>query len=318
MKKISITLAVLGLIIAGFVACKKTHTTENAALSEGSDEGLAVYQRMLGFKDAVKSDLKSDAVLPFDSAQWYTEAYYNVFHGNPVFEADRYRTDSLFYTLPVNNDGTVSMDALADLIETIEADIETITATGDVVIWGDIHFNSESEGNVTLYTGVGTGIKIPTLPLWFQEGECWYWGYTLGPCDGSPMVYSDAGEEIQHKVNYRMPVAACANGVLVITSVESFDYFTGLDFPNDIYYEWKAGAYNPPCLCHKDLNYWMNLNLNFLQSYTVNNPGLYLNKSVDYFTFCSEKTKNSVSGYEYYHGIKFMYYTGYYCLPLNY
>lgn len=321
MKKNLIPLTIVCLIAAGIGACKKTgeHEVLNLTTDENFDEGLALYQRTLAFNDLLKSDLKSGAVLSFDSAQWYTEAYYNVFHGSPEHEAESYRIDSLTYSLPVNNTGTVSMEDLATLIETIEADVASVTQNGDVVVWGDIYFN-ETDGvgdNVILYTGVGTGIASTVKPsMWFGN-ECWYWGHTLGPCDGSPMVYSDAGEEMEKKAPFHLPVTACYKGQLIVTSVDSLNkFFTGLNHPDSVYYLWKPGPYDPPCLCQQELNRWLASSIRLVGSFIVNNSYILAKgRSVDYFTFSRQKDMGNVEAYEYYHGIDIWYYDSYYCLP---
>jgi hypothetical protein len=210
----------------------------------------------------------------------------------------------------------VSIDALATLIETIETDVAGITDNGDVVVWGDIHFNEtrgERSGNVSLYTGIGTGSGGSSYspPMWFSD-ECWYYGQTLGPCDGSPMEYSDAGEEMEDKSIFHFGVTACYQGNLIVTSVTS-NYFRGRDYPDSIYYSWKAGAYDPPCLCQQELNTWLASSLGFVSSFISSNH--YLLSYVDYITFFEEKEVGGVDGYAYYHAITVYYYASYYCQP---
>lgn len=320
--KYSALLALLSLAI--LFSCQKNEGVEinEAQAFEMTESAQLVYDKLVAFKQALDNPQKSTTTMPLDSAEWYVEAFYNVTQGYPDSLFGKFEVDTMYYTLPLDENQMVGISDLGLLLDNMESHLNSLLAhtgpevahmvVGDVVV--DFSGRS-SEAEITVYTGLGFGSGSPYTP--FEVDEYWYYGNMLGRCDGQYQWDSDAGEELEWRFNWPnpwgLPVPACYNGKLVIIDA-SHTWRKGYE-DDRIYYELIEGPYDPPCLSPETLNILLGYGTDLFFQKKSNN-GL-IPDGNNFFTSVGIDTfADSIPGYgwRYYHGYS-AYYSEYECLP---
>jgi hypothetical protein len=325
--KYAALLAILSL--AMLFSCQKNEdvgvdTTQQFEMTESAQ---LVYNKLVAFKQALDNPQKSTTSMQLDSAEWYVEAFYNVTQGYPDSLFGKFEVDTMYYTLPLDENQMVGISDLGLLLDNMENHLNSLLAqtgpevahmvVGDVVV--DFSGRS-SEAEITVYTGLGFGTGRLYEPF---VDEYWFWGYTLGRCDPvnppPPPPYHDAGDELEWRFNspnpYHVPYPACLNGKIVIISVDETTFAKGTE--NDlIYHEWLPGDYDPTCLDPVTLNELLQNGATLFYS-SPSNGGMLTNgiyTAVDVTSYHTDSIVNGGSGYSYYHGY-FVTYATYECIP---
>jgi hypothetical protein len=289
--------------------------TENAQL---------VYNKLLAFKQALNNPKKSTTSMQLDSAEWYAEAFYNVTLGYPDSLFGKFEVDTMYYSLPLDENLMVGISDLGLLLDNMENHLNSLLAqTGSEVahmVVGDVVVDfsgRSSEAEITVFTGLGFGAGRLYQP--FADDDDWYYGNMLGRCDGQYQWESDAGEELEWRFNspnpYYVPYPACLDGKIVIIEVARTIFAKGTE--NDlIYHEWFPGDYDPTCLDPETLNELLQNGATLFYS-SPSNGGMLTNgiyTAVDVTSYHTDSIVNGVSGYGYYHGY-FVTYATYECIP---
>lgn len=323
--KHQILLAIFSL--AMLFSCQKNKDTEVVTKQQFqmTESAQIIYNKLVAFKKAIDNPQKSTTTMQLDSAEWYVEAFYNVTQGYPDSLFGKFEVDTMYYTLPLDENQMARVTDLGLLLDNMESHLNSLLAQsgtelahmviGDVVV----DFSERSfEAQVTVYTGLGFGPGPLYTPF---VDEYWYWGYTLGRCDPvnppPPPPYHDAGDELEWRFNspnpWYVPYPACANGKIKITGA-SHTWKNGYE-DDRIFYELRQGAYDPPCLDPETLNTLLGFGAELFYQKEANNglipDGNNFFTSVGIYTFA-----DSISGYgwRYYHGYA-AYYSTFECLP---
>ncbi len=320
--KYSALLALLSLAI--LFSCQKNEGVEinEAQAFEMTESAQLVYDKLVAFKQALDNPQKSTTTMQLDSAEWYVEAFYNVTQGYPDSLFGKFEVDTMYYTLPLNENQMAAISDLGLLLDNMENHLNNLLAqTGSEVahmVVGEVVVDfsgRSSEAEITVYTGLGFGSGSPYTP--FDEDEWWYWGATLGRCDILDPIYSDAGVELEWRFNrpnpWGLPVPACYNGKLVIIDA-SHTWRKGYE-DDRIYYELIEGPYDSICHSGEYWNTYLDHGIDlFFGSETEGGlipDGNHFFTSVGIDTFA-----DSIPGYgwRYYHGYA-AYYSEYECIP---
>lgn len=289
-----------------------------------TESAQMAYNKLVAFKQALANPQKSTTSMQLDSAEWYVEAFYNVTLGYPDSLFGKFEVDTMYYSMPLDENQMVGISDLGLLLDNMENHLNSLLAqTGSEVahmVVGDVVVDfsgRSSEAEITVYTGLGFGTGRLYQP--FADDDDWYYGNMLGRCDGQYQWESDAGEELEWRFNspnpYYVPYPACYNGKLVITQVNNTIYENGLN-NGLIFHEWLPGAYNPPCIDHITLNELLQNGATLFYS-SSSNGGMLTNgifAAVDVTSYGIYREVNGVSGYDYYHGY-FVTYATYECIP---
>jgi len=331
MKKIIFVILLMAITATLFYACKKDTVENNNVTSfEMSENGEIIYNKLVAFKHKMKDTQKEGALMSIDSAQWYTEAYYNVTSGYPDSAYHKFDVDSATYTINVDENNMVSVADLSTLIIDMEIYLNSIITqygqeTAHMVV-GDVNIIQTSRSTfaeVYVITGLGRGDGNLYIP--FPLEECWFYGMTAGRCDLTPPTppYADAGDELEWRFNNPDPLYTpypnCASGSIKIISTNNSFYIKGYNHPL-IYSEWYPGVEEYPGYIG---SYW-NVFLNYGYTLFYENEqsgGLVPNgnnffTSVDITTFSEEQEdENGIDGYRYFHAYD-TFYSQYECIPI--
>ncbi|MBS4060973.1 MAG: hypothetical protein KG029_11290 [Bacteroidetes bacterium] len=314
------------LSLAMLFSCQKNEEAEVGSEQQFhmTESAQMAYNKLVAFKQALDNPQKSTTSMQLDSAEWYVEAFYNVTQGYPDSLFGKFEVDTMYYTLPLDENQMVGISDLGLLLDNMENHLNSLlTQTGTEVahmVVGDVVIDfsgRSSEAVITIYTGLGFGTGRLYQP--FADDDDWYYGNMLGRCDGQYIWESDAGEELEWRFNspnpYHVPYPACLNGKIVIISVDETTFSPGTE--NDmIYHEWLPGAYNPPCIDYITLNELLQNGATLFYS-SPSNGGMLTNgifTAVDVTSYGIPREVNGVSGYDYYHGY-FVTYATYECIP---
>ncbi|MDP2237092.1 MAG: hypothetical protein Q8J88_11720 [Bacteroidales bacterium] len=314
------------LSLAMLFSCQKNEEDEVGSEQQFqmTESAQIAYNKLVAFKQALDNPQKSTTSMQLDSAEWYVEAFYNVTLGYPDSLFGKFEVDTMYYTLPLDENQMAAISDLGLLLDNMENHLNSLlTQTGTEVahmVVGDVVIDftgRSSDAVITVYTGLGFGTGRLYQP--FADDDDWYYGNMLGRCDGQYQWESDAGEELEWRFNspnpYHVPYPACLNGKIVIISVNETTIAPGTENAM-IYHEWLPGANNPPCIDYITLNELLQNGATLFYS-SSSNGGMLTNgifAAVDVTSYGIPREVNGVSGYDYYHGYSVTYAT-YECIP---
>ncbi len=312
------------LSLAMLFSCQKNEEAEVGSEQQFqmTESAQIAYNKLVAFKQALDNPQKSTTTMQLDSAEWYVEAFYNVTQGYPDSVFGKFEVDTMFYTLPLDENQMAAISDLGLLLDNMENHLNSLLAqTGSEVahmVVGDVVIDftgRSSDAVITVYTGLGFGTGRLYQP--FADDDDWYYGNMLGRCDGQYQWESDAGEELEWRFNspnpYYVSYPACLNGKIVIIDA-SHVWETGLT-DNRIYYDLIEGSFDPPCLDSQTLNTLLSHGADLFYQKEANN-GL-IPDGNNFFTSVGIDTfADSIPGYgwRYYHGYA-AYYSTFICVP---
>jgi hypothetical protein len=311
------------LSLAMLFSCQKNEEDEVGSEQQFqmTESAQIAYNKLVAFKQTLDNPQKSTTTMQLDSAEWYVEAFYNVTQGYPDSLFGKFEVDTMYYTLPLDENQMAAISDLGLLLDNMENHLNSLlTQTGSEVahmVVGDVVIDftgRSSDAVITVYTGLGFG----TGPLYtpFEDDEWWFWGATLGRCDIPGPIYSDAGEELEWRFNqpnpWYTPAPACYNGKIKIIQT-THSWTQGINH-SLIYSEYKSGAYNPPC--HSG-EYWNTyLDHGQVLFYGSENAGGLVPDGNNFFTGVDifSDAINTGNGFQYVHNYQ-TFYSVYECLP---
>lgn len=149
--------------------------------------------------------LKSSNSITLDSAEWYMETQFNVEEARTEETYKLIYQDSTFYTMELNGSGLVTYDAMNNIYNDILGDldsIEYVISNADVIpVYGNLVVISSNNvsAELVLYWGFGTYYNGNYAPFYYIDD--WYYGNVLGRTDGAYLWESDAGIELNNRLN---------------------------------------------------------------------------------------------------------------------
>lgn len=216
MKKLSVILLLAigtGLIL--FHSCQKEKGNKTSSEIQNNFDDDAMTQRIIAFKNNCDyllnyPDLKTGGSISVDSAVFYISATLNYMYAFDVNISD-IRLDTSLLNIAVYQNGTISMQNVASLLEDVTDSVRThyqnapyqnkklIAISLDYYIDHDIYFLKviSATGNTQILGKYGDGD--------------WIWGELLGSCDQT-IFRTDAAEVIQDKMDdlyYVGPPSGC-------------------------------------------------------------------------------------------------------------
>ena len=248
MKKIKILFVIFTLILS-FNACKKENAIIESKIIDPTE------QKILNFKDKLKSGNKSEETMTVDSAVWYIEAALNYTYSD-VKASEVYKIDSIIIPIVLNEDEEVFFSDIQNMYNLFEDEL-TIIIAGNKVQLTDIEFISginKSEAGALKATILVSNLLIN--PLVFGSTDYWdacFNGGKCGPYNGQ-QVGKDATTQLSYKANLSRSYPA--NGY--ITDINTI-YFENNELEWIDFLWFEQGTGNPPvaCLDPGDMNYWL-------------------------------------------------------------
>jgi len=257
-----VLVACMALIIIN--SCKKAQvsdpsSTQNSFRGYTANE-LAIWKKLTDFNRKIKSVEKSGETITADSAIWYMEALFNATETtNELF--DDFYTDSVFYSIPIDQDGNVNMDDVSELYSIMVVDFQTRLAAFaenyKLIVMGDL-FKISTVKSGELQIGVNRGFGLNTLSLYEEFGatDNWYYGNQLGKCSDQSTRGSDAGFELERRFNHpyiQYPVPHDSSHVVASSIVvKHVQYDEYQSYMWDILY-----PYGDTCITYDSLNYFL-------------------------------------------------------------
>ena len=262
-------------------SCKKEK--ENMAAKATDIKAQALQNRINAFqtlRDNVNSGVKSEGTMTVEEMRETLCLVVNYEHSEHETYCLNSTLDTLHVAMPtVDLNGNVSESDVVAIYNAFEAAFQNKMAeVGDDMdvpslfsIVLPVGEAKESEEIEIIFTrGEETEIMplSPTVNGPF-DGLCYYWGYSLGPCNGSLGIYnSDAAQELtkQFKFDY-----SAYNGFFYFWDVEYVDY-VGTTMYLTTHPEWNywesgyvtdceqwlfyylGDVNSEPCLCEDELN----------------------------------------------------------------
>lgn len=248
------------VMIVFILSCKKQSQTFEKNTGYSPTE-MKLYHQLVSFNEKIRSDMKTQTFLEADSAIWYLEALFNVQNGYPDSCSESTMSVDLNYTLPLEN-GMVSMTQVSQTYSAMEADLDSllgmIGAEVKFMIMADL--SEVSRQNEILHLRLIPMIGINPYLIYepFLNDDNWYYGEMYGRCDGLYVNQSDAGEELERRLN-NSGIEHYGNVFREIECHTVFpeDYTANPTVygPYRIYYN-STGSF-PPCVPYDALNYYL-------------------------------------------------------------
>lgn len=257
-------LLILAIIAVAIIYSCKKEPFHNISMENHQQiytaEELSVWKKLNDFNRLIKSSEKSGESVSADSAVWLMEALFNATETSRE-PFDDFYTDSAFYTIPVDNEGNVSMDDVSEVYNIMVSDFQVRFAafpnTYKVIVLADL-VNIENAKNGELQVGVNRGFGLNTLSLYeeFDSTDNWFYGNQLGKCNDTSTRGSDAGFELERRFNhpdiqYQIPHDS---NHIVATSIDT------QNVQYDMYpkYMWDILYPNvDTCITYDSLNYFL-------------------------------------------------------------
>lgn len=241
-----------------FSCSKQDQTIENKGYTAAE---MKLYRQLVSFNQMMKSDLKSETYMGIDSTVWYLETLFNVQNGYPDSCSESTISFELNYELPLVND-RVSMTIISQTYNTMVADLDSLLDMFEVnvkfLLMADLSMIDQHNNILQLHLVPMIGINPSAIYEPFTTDDNWYYGEMYGRCDGLYVGLSDAGEELERRLN-NPRIAHYGNTFKEIVSSNAFPE----DFPANppvygpyrIYYEISNSF--PPCVPYDALNYYL-------------------------------------------------------------
>ena len=201
-------------------------------------------QKILNFKEKMKTGDKSGETMTIEDAVWNIEAALNYTHCNTGENEEVIGINSVFVTVNVSDDGEMNFNDITTVYNQLNADLVNMLG-GNTMRVADIEFvettDKSGEQNLKL-TVVETKGGFTHLTT-FGPDDYWRFSELKGKCDGSFFGTKDAVTQLNVKAN---AMTAYPNGHVYVTDVEEICHW-------DIY--WIADANY--CCEPSQLNEWL-------------------------------------------------------------
>ncbi|OQY03298.1 MAG: hypothetical protein B6I20_05325 [Bacteroidetes bacterium 4572_117] len=212
-------------------------------------------QKILNFKDKLKSTKKSSEMIEVDSAVWYIEAALNYSYCEPAI-TELLKTDSVFVSVPISetneinfNDVIVAYNDLSNGMNTILGQIpdenKKIQLADVSIVKNNTKTNSE---NFKLIIRI---VWYPR-PIPFNDTDYWHPMWGAGKCDiyERQGIEIDAGILIAQQASYRIPYLEPG----YLTDVETQEFWGG-DYPDYLWYA-VLNSSTDACLSPEEMEHW--------------------------------------------------------------
>ncbi len=261
------------LMLFASTSCKKEPSKTDGHEVVSTEQSMKIIQLVQAFNQKKSSNLKEGYSLSVDSTIWYLETVLNVNYARIETERRDLATDSAFISIPLENDGKVSVRsvyaAYDQLLDSLSAFYYSISGEKSVIV-NDV-FQVSLTGS-QLIVGMNMILaNIPTAPnqisVWFDASDNWIWGRHLGKCDNT-LQPRDASTELTTHANYSIPLAPPGQnyiyynvemtgviypGYVMLPSGQTnpFGYF------NSYLFRYSPSVYSDPCLTYDAMNYYL-------------------------------------------------------------
>jgi hypothetical protein len=296
MKKIIYSLSIISVMILVLLSCIKNSDEVSSQFSQASQmiqDGQSFEQRILSFKSAIESGLKSGYSYPIDSAVRYTEALVNYTYADVRNNLQGLTIDSVFIEVDLSS-GKITPAEVANtydmIIDSLTIQYQNLPSQNLHLVFADVFSRDSTAG--TVFFGIISGFSYgsPISTGGFGEEDYWIFGWSWcnsgGYCEPSEFAGThtndDAAEQIERKIRNQIGVPSgryfaydvitfeiWPDGIVDDLGDQYDDYYC--DFLNyndqntqDNYYdnliftnysEWPNFHY---CLCPEEMNfYWV-------------------------------------------------------------
>ena len=270
MKKLLIAFIFMGIAVTVFYACKKD--TDKMQINTNSEQQYSayeweVYYKLQTFKNKIESPLKTDDYISQDSVVWYIETLLNSTEVDSDASFTYFFRDSTNYQIPINSDGLVNMSDIStvynQMVDTLSHHLGLINFNNKFVFLTDVEKTDENSATMFLSLEGIYGANPNVLYIYedFEDIDDWYYGNMLGRNDGAYIGESDAGFELERRLNN--PSYAWAPGT-VWGDVSEDHYAPHFDYPTTTnpYGDFRIFCDNisttDPILLNEHLDYYLN------------------------------------------------------------
>jgi len=265
MKKVFFLLVFAGLAVVVLHSCRKdglnSRNPEQTAKTYTAQE-MQIWQSLTNFNDKVKNGVRDEEFISPDSAMWYLEALYNVTEAHPSVSYNELFTDTTFYSLPLNENGNVSITDVSlvynQMVSDMQSALSNFSEDFKYLVMGDV-FNStiNRDGNAEIGLINGYGLNILRLYSDFTEQDNWYYGNMYGMCNGDSLWDSDAGGELEKRFNNPDIMYSPPHDTAHAINVEK-NTATYLEYPQYIYnMKWVHDSISDTCIYYQALQYYL-------------------------------------------------------------
>lgn len=271
---ISLTLVCTAILIP-FTSCKKDQVKTDSKSELSSESTNKIFILVDTFLKEKSSNLKTGETLSVDSTIWYLETVLNATYARVETERKVLLTDSAFISIPLEDDGSVSIRSLYlaydKLLDSLSTFYYSIPGEKSIIV-NDVY--QVNLTNSQLQIGMNMILaQMPTqttpINVWFEAGDDWIWGLGGGKCNNT-LQGRDAATELTTHANYSIPTAPSGQSYIWINI-----WNTQLLYPWDVplpngqtnpygyghYYLFDHGSNMNPeyhaCLSFDQMNYYL-------------------------------------------------------------
>ena len=200
------------LMLFASSSCKKEPSKTDSHEVVSTEQSMKIMHLVQTFNQKKSSNLKEGYSLSVDSTIWYLETVLNVNYARIETERRDLATDSTFISIPLENDGKVSVRsvyaAYDRLLDSLSVFYYSISGEKSVIV-NDVFQVSLTSSQLTIGMNMILA-RMPTAPnqisVWFDASDNWIWGSHFGKCDNT-LQPRDASTELATHANYSIPLA---------------------------------------------------------------------------------------------------------------
>ena len=283
------TLFVAAAISVAVVSCQKDQETENenqTVVKSSNDDAKELLNRIYAFqslRDDINSGAKSGESMTLEELRDNIDLTFNFEHSQHATPFDYATLDTFYVKMPdVDANGNVTAAEAVATYNAFEANLENLMANvdddSDLAKNFSIKFpeaGAKSGDDIEVVFTRGTEDERYPWFAPFEEGEDYYWGMDLGPCDleGPFNIPTDAAQELSKLFKFTPDEEhegmTCLLYRLEYVKYSALDYYDAYNF--HVYYEdtvvpcsdawlfYKLGKCDEePCIHHDELNCYVN------------------------------------------------------------
>jgi len=264
MKKLLYLIFSITAILIVIHSCKKDKIIEKQNIeSVYTEEAMAIWHKLVNFKNKMDFSFKDNEPMTSDSALWYLEALYNVQYGYPDTAFRRFFVDTSYYQIPFNlnqlHDFANVTTTYNQIIDTLNYQLNQIESEFKYLYIADLSIIDSSGINLSLQLVSNIGFDPWVLYEPFDEDDNWLYGNMMGKCDGTHQWESDAGEELQWRLNSPNFVPSGSGKFHFVWRTDAWywEYPTNSNPYGNYEIFQELGDTTPPCLEYYELQYYL-------------------------------------------------------------